>query len=187
MNLRNHFLIAMPMLVDPYFQRSVIYICEHNDKGAMGLMINKPIEQISINNILYNLNIKPLKKEKKRDLNQIVFSGGPLAEAHGFILHSPQKRFNSTLQLSDEIMITTSKDILESLGTDNQPEKTLVALGYSGWENGQLEKEMMKNNWLTVEANSEIIFHTPIMERWKEAASLIGIDICKISNQYGNT
>lgn len=176
----------MPMLIDPYFKRSVVYICEHNDKGAMGLIINKPIEQISINNILHNLNIDPSREEIKKKISQPIFSGGPIAEAHGFILHSPKSQFNSTLKLSDEIMITTSKDILESLGTDRQPEKTLIALGYSSWEKGQLEREMIKNNWLTAKANSNIIFHTPVAERWKEAAALIGINIFKISDQYGN-
>ncbi|HGJ5875955.1 MAG TPA: YqgE/AlgH family protein [Arsenophonus sp.] len=186
MNLQNHFLIAMPTLLDPYFQKSVVYICEHNEKGAMGLMINRPIEQISINSILKNLNIKTTEYDQMTNLSQPVFSGGPIAEAHGFILHSPQNGFSSTLQLSDEIMITTSKDILESLGTVKQPEKTLVALGYSSWEQGQLEKEMMENNWLTAKANSDIIFHTPITKRWREAAALIGIDIFNISNQAGH-
>lgn len=186
MNLQNHFLIAMPTLLDPFFQKSVVYICEHNEKGAMGLVINRPIEQISINSILKNLNIKTTEYDHITELSQPVFSGGPIAEAHGFILHSPQNGFHSTLKLSDEIMITTSKDILETLGTTKQPEKTLIALGYSSWEQGQLEKEMMENNWLTAKADSNIIFYTPIAERWREAAALIGIDIFNISNQAGH-
>lgn len=125
MNLQNHFLIAMPTLLDPFFQKSVVYICEHNEKGAMGLVINRPIEQISINSILKNLNIKTTEYDHITELSQPVFSGGPIAEAHGFILHSPQNGFHSTLKLSDEIMITTSKDILETLGTTKQPEKHL--------------------------------------------------------------
>ncbi|WP_063654627.1 YqgE/AlgH family protein [Candidatus Arsenophonus triatominarum] len=186
MNLQNHFLIAMPTLLDPYFQKSVVYICEHNEKGAMGLVINRQIEQISINSILKNLNIKTTEYDHITELSQPVFSGGPIAEDHGFILHSPQNSFSSTLKLSDEIMITTSKDILETLGTTKQPEKTLIALGYSSWEQGQLEKEIMENSWLTAKANNNIIFHTPISERWHEAAALIGIDIFNISNQAGH-
>ncbi|MDT9587151.1 MAG: YqgE/AlgH family protein [Candidatus Arsenophonus melophagi] len=186
MNLQDHFLIAMPTLLDPFFQRSVVYICEHNEKGAMGLVINRPIEQISINSILKNLNIKTAEYNHISEFSQPVFSGGPIAKAHGFILHSPKNGFLYTLKLSDEIMITTSKDILETLGTTQQPEKTLIALGYSSWEQGQLEKEMMENNWLTAKTNSNIIFHTPIAERWRKAAALIGIDILNISNQAGH-
>ncbi|WP_348666098.1 YqgE/AlgH family protein [Arsenophonus symbiont of Ornithomya chloropus] len=187
MNLQNHFLIAMPKLLDPYFQKSVIYICEHNEKGTIGLVINRQIKCISINKILKNLNIKTKENNQISNFKQPIFSGGPIAEVHGFILHSPHHRFNSTLQLSDEIMITTSKDILQTLGTTNQPKQTLIALGYSSWKKGQLEKEMMENNWLTAKANSHIIFHTPISERWKKAAALIGIDISNISNQVGHS
>ncbi|ARC54591.1 hypothetical protein AOE58_00115 [Candidatus Riesia pthiripubis] len=182
MNLQNHFLIATPTLLDTYFRKSVIYVCEHNEKGAMGLIINRPIEQISIYNILKNLNIK---HEKEYMFNQPIFSGGPVAEAHGFILHSPKVGFSSTLKLSEEIMITTSKDILESLGTKKQPEKTLIALGYSSWGKGQLEKEMLGNSWLITKADSKIIFHTPIIDRWEKAAELIGVNILKFSNQTG--
>ncbi|BGI51048.1 MAG: YqgE/AlgH family protein [Arsenophonus endosymbiont of Ceratovacuna japonica] len=187
MNLQNHFLIAMPTLLDPYFQKSVVYICEHNETGAMGLVINKTFEQISINNILKTLNVKTTQYDYITALNQPIFSGGPIAEAHGFILHSPKNGFNSTLKLSDEIMITTSKDILETLGTNQQPEKTLIALGYSSWDKGQLEKEIIENNWLTAKANSNIIFQTIVSKRWREAAALIGIDIFNISNQAGHS
>ncbi|WP_181994914.1 YqgE/AlgH family protein [Arsenophonus endosymbiont of Bemisia tabaci] len=186
MNLQNHFLIAMPTSLDPYFQKSVVYICEHHEKGAMGFVINRQIEQISINSILKNLNIKTTEYDHITKLSQPVFSGCPIAEAHGFILHSPQNSFSSTLKLSDEIMITTSKDILETLGTTKQPEKTLIALGYSSWEQGQLEKEIMKNSWLTAKANTISFFTPPISERWLEAAALIGIDIFNISNQAGH-
>nr|BET44478.1 MAG: YqgE/AlgH family protein [Candidatus Aschnera chinzeii] len=186
MNLQDHYLIAMPTLSDTFFEKSVIYICEHNNKGAMGLMINKPIQQISVHSILKNLNIQSTICNEINYVNQPIFFGGPMAEAHGFILHSPQSGFTSTLQLSDDIMITTSKDILETLGTPKQPKNTLIALGYSSWEKGQLEQEMMNNNWLTAKANSDIIFNTPVMDRWREAAALIGINIFNISNQIGH-
>ena len=113
-------------------------------------------------------------------------SGGPVAEEHGFILHTPVSGFSSSIKISDSTMITTSKDVLETLGTARQPEKTLVSLGYSSWEKGQLEREILENSWLTVEATPQIIFDTPIAERWHKAAELIGIDIHTISPTAGH-
>ncbi|CAL1329065.1 YqgE/AlgH family protein [Candidatus Providencia siddallii] len=186
MNLQNHFLIAMPSLLDPYFEQSVVYICKHNEKGAMGLIINKSIENFSVSNMLKKLEIRISYNINIRNLEKPVIAGGPVAEEHGFILHTPITGFASSLHLNDEIMVTTSKDILELLGTEQHPVNSLVTLGYSSWEPGQLEKEIMENCWLTVEADTQLIFDTPINERWKAAAKLLGINISTMSIQFGH-
>ncbi|WP_340611177.1 YqgE/AlgH family protein [Xenorhabdus bharatensis] len=186
MNLQHHFLIAMPSLTDPYFNRSVVYICEHDQNGAMGLIINKPIAQVSIQGILKKLEISPEDRDDNINLNSPVMAGGPLSEEHGFILHTPLSGFSSSIQISDETMVTTSKDMLEALGTPRQPENILMTLGYAGWEKGQLEKEVMENSWLTVSAEPSIIFNTPVADRWREAASLLGINIHNLALQAGH-
>ena len=186
MNLRHHFLIAMPALQNSFFKRSVIYICEHNEEGAMGIIINKPMENLTISGILEKLKINPENYDTTIKLDKPVFIGGPLAEDRGFILHSAQQIYTSSICISDTIVITTSRDILEAIGTQSQPENILVALGYCAWEKNQLENELMENTWLTTPANSNILFKTPIFERWREAARSIGIDIHNITNDIGH-
>ncbi|MGL4860440.1 MAG: YqgE/AlgH family protein, partial [Enterobacteriaceae bacterium] len=153
MNLQHHFLIATPALQDPFFKRSVVYLCEHNEGGAMGLVINKPAEHLTVNDLLRKLKIKPMSEHNSYS-SRPVFIGGPLAEDRGFILHTPQEHFNSSIPISAETMVTTSRDILESIGTEEQPENVMVALGYSSWQPGQLESELLDNAWLTVEADA---------------------------------
>lgn len=185
-NLQNHFLIAMPTLQDPLFSKSVVYVCEHNNTGAMGIIINKPLKQYTVDAILNNLKITPSSnRDPSIKLNDPVFSGGPLLDDRGFILHTYKKGFNSSIDISQTTMITTSQDILETLGTSNQPQKVLIALGYSGWAQGQLEYELMENNWIIVPANEEILFHTPITSRWNSALKILGINICNITYQTG--
>ncbi|WNN43641.1 YqgE/AlgH family protein [Winslowiella toletana] len=186
MNLQHHFLIAMPALQDPLFKRSVVYICEHNDEGAMGLIVNKPMENLTVDGILTKLKISPTPRDPAVRLDKPVFAGGPLAEDRGFILHSAQRTFTSSIRVSDNTIITTSRDVLEALGTPEQPEHVLVALGYCAWEKDQLEGELLENAWLTTPANSNILFHTPIAERWREAAKSIGIDIHNITSEAGH-
>ncbi|WP_213990665.1 YqgE/AlgH family protein [Sodalis sp. dw_96] len=186
MNLQHHFLIAMPSLQDPLFKRSVIYVCEHNDEGAMGLIINKPVEQFTVESVLLKLKITPTDRDPAIRLDKPVFAGGPLADDRGFILHTPCEGFGSSISISEETMITTSKDVLETLGTAQQPQDVLVALGYSGWEKGQLEEEVLENAWLTIPADSDILFRTPIASRWREAARKLGIDIHNIANEAGH-
>lgn len=185
MNLQNHFLIAMPSLTDPYFEQSVVYVCEHNEKGAMGIVINKPIEDFSVNTMLEKLEIT-ISTTNDKNLEKMVIAGGPVAEEHGFILHTPIPGFASSLHLNYHMMVTTSKDILETLGSEQHPMQSLVALGYASWEPGQLESEIMENSWLTVEANPELVFNTPIQDRWQAAANLLGINIQTISMQAGH-
>lgn len=186
MNLQHHFLIAMPALQDPLFKRSVVYICEHNDEGAMGLIVNKPMDNLTVDGILTKLKISPTPRDPAVRLDKPVFAGGPLAEDRGFILHSAQRTFTSSIRVSDNTIITTSRDVLEALGTPEQPENVLVALGYCAWEKDQLEGELLENAWLTTPANSNILFHTPIAERWREAAKSIGIDIHNITSEAGH-
>lgn len=184
-NLQDHFLIAMPTLQDPLFKRSVIYICEHNNIGAMGIIINKPLEQYTINTVLNNLKIIPPNENLFTQLNDPIFSGGPLLNDRGFILHTSKKGFNSSTNISQTIMLTTSKDILETLGTPNQPQNVLIALGYSGWIQEQLEYELIENNWIVVPANEKILFHTPIFIRWNNALKIL--DINNVYNITYNT
>lgn len=183
MNLKNQFIIAMPGLNDSLFSRSVVYICEHNRDGAMGIIINKPISDLSIQTVLSKLDITPYKS--CAELEQPVFIGGPLAEEQGFILHSPQKGFSSSIAISDELMITTSLDVLKSIGSPEQPKDLFLSLGYASWGNMQLEYEIAQNDWLVADANSNIIFEQPIDERWHLAAQSIGVNIDTISTQMG--
>lgn len=186
MNLQHHFLIAMPALQDSIFRRSVVYICEYNDEGAMGIIINKPLENLQVEGILEKLKIVPEPRNPEIRLDKPVMLGGPLAEDRGFILHTPPSDFSSSIRISDNTVVTTSRDVLETLGTDRQPGNVLVALGYSSWEKGQLEQEILDNAWLTAPADQNILFRTPIADRWREAAKLIGIDIVTMPGVAGH-
>jgi putative transcriptional regulator len=186
MNLTNHFLVAMPGMKDPYFQNSVIYVCEHNDEGAMGLMINAPID-ITIGKMLEKVAVQPVHPQLHIDsLEKPVLSGGPVSEDRGFILHNPKDHYESSIQMTDQISVTTSRDILSVLGTEAEPNSYLVALGYAGWEAGQLESELSENSWLTVEADPDVMFDTPINERWQKAVQMLGIDAVQLSSEIGH-
>ncbi|WP_277208535.1 YqgE/AlgH family protein [Vibrio misgurnus] len=186
MNLSNHFLIAMPSMKDPYFKRSVIYLCEHNEEGAMGLMINAPLD-VTVGGMLKQVEIEPAYPlSQQASLNQPVFNGGPVAEDRGFILHRPRDHYEASLNMTDQIVVTTSKDILTVLGTDAEPENYIVALGYSGWATGQLEMELKENAWLTIEADPELIFNTPIHQKWQKAIQKLGISPAQLSSDAGH-
>lgn len=186
MNLANHFLVAMPGMKDPYFKRSVIYVCEHNEEGAMGLMINTPID-VTVGGMLKQVDVQPVHPQLNiGSLEDPVLSGGPVSEDRGFILHKTKDHYQSSIEMPDGVSITTSKDILSVLGTEAEPESYLVALGYSGWEAGQLETELAENSWLTIEADSEVIFDTPIQERWNKAVEKLGIDVAQLSTLAGH-
>jgi len=186
MNLTNHFLVAMPGMKDPYFQRSVIYVCEHNDEGAMGLMINAPID-VTVGKMLKQVDVESDHPQLLSDsLDKPVLKGGPVSSDRGFILHNPKDQYESSIQMTDAISVTTSRDILGVLGTEAEPNKYLVALGYAGWEPGQLEIELSENSWLTIEANPDVIFNTPIAERWKKAVQMLGINVAQLSSEIGH-
>ncbi|SCC15021.1 YqgE/AlgH family protein [Gilliamella intestini] len=184
MNLKDHFIIAMPTLDDSFFSRSVIYICEHNRDGAMGIMINKPIVDLNVATVLTRLEITSPKS--CAELEHPVFCGGPLAEEQGFILHTPQQGFASSIQISDDVMITTSLDALKSIGSPEQPQNIFLSLGYSSWQSLQLESEIARNDWLVVDADPQIIYEVAIDERWQKAAQSLGVNMNTISHQMGN-
>ncbi|MXP67721.1 YqgE/AlgH family protein [Pantoea sp. Aalb] len=186
MNLQHNFLIAMPSLQDPLFKRSVIYICEHNEKGAMGLIVNKPMDNLTVEGILKKLELNPSKRNPTIRLDKPVFTGGPLAEDRGFIMHSAERFYSSSIRISDTTVITTSRDVLEVIGTEEQPEQVLVALGYCAWEKNKLEHELLKNVWLTTPADINTLFHTPIADRWREAARNMGVDIHNVISDAGH-
>lgn len=181
-SLENQLLIAMPSMGDPYFDRTVTYICEHNDDGAMGLIINLPVS-ITLNELLEQIDSE---KESQPDLEQLVLTGGPVSPQRGFVLHSPQGGWSSSLALSHEVMITTSKDILLALGTEQAPRNFMVTLGYAGWGPGQLEQEIKDNSWLTVPSDNQILFNTPVEDKWRKAAEKLGIDLAHLSNDVGH-
>ena len=188
MNLTNHFLVAMPNMQDPNFKGSVIYVCEHNDEGAMGIVINLPID-ISVGNMLEQIEIeRDLPVNDQASLEQPVFNGGPVSVDRGFVLHLHQHddHFDSSINITDKVAVTTSKDILPLLGTSEAPEKFLVALGYAGWSAGQLEQELAENTWLTTEADPDVVFNTPISERWDKAVAQLGISAAHLSTDKGH-
>ena len=189
-NLTNQFLIAMPGMVDPTFAGTVIYLCEHTDKGALGLVINKPVD-IKLRNLFEKVELS-LTREDIADAP--VFFGGPVQTERGFVLHERVQAegeqgspYSSTLVIAGAPLdMTTSKDVLEALADGSGPKKLLVTLGYSGWRAGQLEDELSRNGWLTVGAGPAIIFDTPIQERYERAVSLLGIDPRMLSQEAGH-
>jgi len=182
LSLTNQFLIAMPSLADPNFHGTVTFICEHNEQGAMGIIINRPLD-LTLGEVLSHMNIDP--KEAAVALYP-VYMGGPVQTDRGFVLHNPTGEWESTLHINDELAITTSKDILEDIAAGKGPQRTLVALGYAGWGAGQLEQELADNAWLCGPADNHIIFDTPWGQRWEAAAALMGVDINQISDQIGH-
>ena len=185
-DLTNQFLIAMPGMVDETFAGTVVYLCEHNDKGALGLVINKPID-IKLRRLFEKVE---LSLDREELAEQPVFFGGPVQTERGFVLHEPrsdgQTPFNSTLAVPGGLEMTTSKDVLEALAEGTGPRRVLITLGYSGWQAGQLEDELGRNGWLTVNADPKVIFDTPIDRRYDTALSLLGIDPHMLSQEAGH-
>jgi len=180
-SFKNHFLIAMPGLSDPNFQQSVTYICEHHENGAMGIVINQPL----------GLNIRELLGHFDLDVHDDVqetplFYGGPVQKERGFVLHSGEKSWETTMAITGGINLTGSKDILEDIATGAGPNNVMIALGYAGWDAGQLEDEIAANTWLTVAADQQILFETDCDQRWTSAARKLGIDVNLISSQTGH-
>ncbi len=181
-SLQNHFLIAMPSLDDEFFQRSVVYLSEHNDKGAMGLVLNVPLD-LNLFDLLQQMKLEPGNLELSE---RPVLAGGPVHTDRGFVLHTPMAGFHSSLRLTDELMLTSSLDILGTLGTAAAPERYLVALGYASWAAGQLEQELLDNSWLTCEADLALIFDVPLPQRWESAAARLGINVWQLSPEAGH-
>lgn len=179
-SLKHHFLIAMPALKDSSFEHSVTYICSHDDEGAMGIVINQPTE-LDLSEVLEQLDI-----EGAHGHDRIVLLGGPVHQDHGFILHKDKGDWRSTLSVTDNIHVSTSKDILTSLAQGTGPSDYKVALGYAGWSAGQLEQELIDNSWITVEASEDIIFNTPEDQMYQAALKLLGIDEGFLSADAGH-
>ena len=180
--LKDHFLIALPSLQDANFFHSVTYLCEHTDEGAMGLVVNRPSE-LAFADILRHMEIE-VGEQTPTDIP--VFTGGPVQEDRGFLLHSPPDRWQSTLVVNDELAITTSRDILQAIAEGEGPKEVLIALGYAGWGPGQLEQELQQDSWLVAPASREILFHTPVEKRWEAAAALAGVDLNLITSTAGH-
>ena len=188
-NLTNQFLIAMPGMGDGTFAGSVVYLCEHTEKGALGLVINKPID-IKLKNLFEKVELS-LDREDLAD--EPVYFGGPVQTERGFVLHErlggeegEGGHYSSSLQIAGGLEMTTSKDVLEALSHGAGPKKVLVTLGYSGWGAGQLEDEMSRNGWINVGAERGIIFDTPVEKRYEKALSLLGIDARMLSQEAGH-
>jgi putative transcriptional regulator len=186
-NLTNQFLIAMPGMADDNFSRSVVYLCEHTSNGALGLVINKPID-IKLKNLFEKVELS-LDRDELAELP--VFFGGPVQTERGFVLHdklgADDSPYNSTLAIpGGGLVMTTSKDVLEALSHGAGPKRIHVTLGYSGWSAGQLEDEIGRNGWLTVDADPAVIFDTPIDERYDRALALLGFDPRMLSQEAGH-
>lgn len=187
MNLTGQFLIAMPAMQDPFFSKTVTFICTHNEDGAMGVVLNRPM-QITLDHLFNQIDI-PCEYPTISDIP--VFFGGPVQTERGFVLHSPSIEYNSTMQINESVALTTSKDILESTAQSAGPDKILIALGYAGWSAGQLEEEMSKNAWLSVsvsqpKAFNDLIFNLPYDEKLPLAMRLIGVDFASLSEVAGH-
>jgi putative transcriptional regulator len=181
-DLTHHFLIAMPSMADPHFSRTLTFICEHNDQGALGLVVNRPID-MTLAALFERLNLE-LKSRQMRDVP--VYFGGPVQTDRGFVLHVPRGEWSSTLPVREHLGLTTSRDILEAVGSGSGPDKIIVTLGYSGWAAGQLEHEILQNAWLTVEASEQIIFDLPPEERLPAAMELLGVSYATLADEAGH-
>jgi putative transcriptional regulator len=181
-NLTDHFLIAMPAMTDPYFAKSLTYVCEHSEQGALGVVINKPIE-MTLKMLLDQIGID---LEAESHAEELVHFGGPVQMDRGFVLHQPLGEWMSTMAVNDSVALTTSKDILEAVGRGQGPYKLLVSLGYAGWAAGQLEQELAQNAWLTVPASAAIIFDLPWEQRLPAAMQLLGVDLASLADGAGH-
>ncbi len=181
-SLSNHFLIAMPALSDPNFHHTATYLCEHNDEGALGLIINRPTD-LQLGEILEHMGIEAAAADIAA---QPVYLGGPVQNDRGFVLHQPVGDWEATLKVTERTGITSSRDILEALARGQGPAKTFITLGYAGWGAGQLEEELAANAWLSGPADAGIVFDTPYEQRWEAAAGLIGVDIKLLTGEAGH-
>lgn len=182
MDLTNQFLIAMPALMDPNFHRTVTYLCAHNEEGAMGIVINRPLN-INLCEMLEHMDLDTAD-ESTRDM--LVLEGGPVQKERGFVIHEPAGEWDSVLKVGEAIGVATSRDILQAVAKGEGPGRALVALGYAGWGAGQLEREVRENAWLSGPASSTIIFDVPYEERWAAAARMLGVDPERLSGDAGH-
>jgi len=180
--LTGHLLIAMPSMMDPNFHRTVTYVCEHSEHGALGLVINRPLD-IDLGEVFQQLSLANTSAEIA---NTPILRGGPVELERGFVIHESTDEWESTASVKDSIQVTTSQDILSAMAAGSGPKRAVVVLGYAGWGAGQLEYEMTENAWLSAPASKNIVFETPFEQRWQEAAGLLGIDLATISTEAGH-
>ncbi len=176
----------MPTMADPSFFRSVTYLCDHNADGAMGIIINRPLD-IYLSEIALQIGVEP--NAIISECNAIpIYDGGPVNHDRGYILHTPHGEWQSSIKISDDVSLTTSQDILEAIisGDAHAPTKYIIALGYAGWSEGQLEYEITENAWLSGPSNNTILFDSPVSERWASSAHLLGFDMSNLSNDVGH-
>ena len=183
-NLTNHFLIAMPAMADPYFAKSLVYIAEHNNQGALGIIVNRPID-MSLATLFEKIDVA-FEAESMALAKLPVFFGGPVQTDRGFVLHRPKGQWHSTLSVTDEIGLTSSRDILQAMSENGAPNEVVISLGYAGWTAGQIEWELSQNAWLTVAADPDILFALPPEERLPAAMQLLGIDFSNLSEIAGH-
>ena len=181
-NLTHHFLIAMPSMADPRFANTLTYVCEHNDEGALGIVVNKPTE-MTLSSLFEQIDVA-LDDEALGSAP--VHYGGPVQGDRGFVLHRPVGQWQSTLAVDEDVGLTTSKDVLEAVARGNGPKDVIVSLGYAGWSAGQLESEIAQNAWLTVAADPGVLFETPAASRLDAAMQLLGIDFSRLSDDVGH-
>lgn len=182
LNLTDHFLIAMPAMEDPYFAKSLIYIAEHNDQGALGIIVNRPVD-MNLAALLEKIDV-PCDAQELGNLP--VYFGGPVQTDRGFVLHRPIGEWQSTLTVNDHTGLTSSRDVLQAVARVGEPHQVLVSLGYSGWGGGQLEHELGQNAWLTVAADSTILFDLPFEEKLPSALEKLGIDFANLASMAGH-
>ena len=185
-NLTNQFLIAMPSMADGNFAGAVVYMCEHTENGALGLVINRPID-IKLKNLFDKVDLHLTRDDLSE---RPVYFGGPVQTERGFVLHESLGddggHYSSTLKIPGGLEMTTSRDVLEALSHGAGPKKVFITLGYSGWSAGQLEEEISRNGWLTVDAASDIIFDTPVEQRYDKALSLLGVERSFLMSEAGH-
>jgi putative transcriptional regulator len=181
-SLKNKLLIAMPGIEDPFFEQSVTYICEHNKSGAMGIIINQPMD-IKLGDILSQMGIP---NEDPLVQTQPILAGGPVGPEQGFILHEASQSWKSTLNMSQKIALTTSRDILHDIAKGTGPQKSLVSLGCAEWQENQLERELSENFWLIGPARLDILFDKPFADRWEAALKLLGINPIHLCDSVGH-
>src|SRR5215216_702785 len=181
-SLSNHLLIAMPQLADPNFSQTVSLICEHGEKGALGIVLNRPLT-MTLSEVFEQMKIEP---SDKRAADLPVLRGGPVHQDRGFVLHRPGGEWDSTHKISDSIQVTTSRDVLAAMAAGTGPEKAFIALGYAQWDAGQLERELKENAWLTLPVTDAVLFDVPYEERWTAAWRSLGVDVATVAPGAGH-
>ncbi len=181
-DLTGHFLIAMPGMADSRFVRTLTYICKHDEDGALGLIVNRPID-MRMSELFAQIGVETSDDELAE---RPLYFGGPVETGRGFVLHAPVGDWQSTLAVGNDIALTTSRDILDALAAGGGPQRIMVALGYAGWTAGQLEEEITQNAWLTVQGNAQVIFDLPAEDRLTAATHLLGVDYASLSESAGH-